>query len=294
MTDRLIRGLLPQCNFRFALCQGKALCNEALTRHRADWLSGWLLGEALVCATLLGVVLKKGEKLTLRWGYPGPAGTILADTSHLGEVRGFVQRLSLMDEVANLEQALGGQGQISAITSTTNKVVHTGITEGVFKDLPRDMAHLLSVSYQVETLLVAGLVMPPRHPVQVRSALGVMIQPMPGAELHVMETLRGIAEGGAFQVWLEDGHRTLEDIQAYLAPHTGPWKPLQETQPVFRCTCSREKVEAVLRMYDPAELQDMLEQQGQAVANCHFCGETYLFHRGELQSLLRQSQTGSA
>jgi molecular chaperone Hsp33 len=53
-------------------------------------------------------------------------------------------------------------------------------------------------------------------------------------------------------------------------------------------------VASVLRMFDPAELQDMLEQDGQAEVNCHFCAATYHFSRSDLETLLGQSQTGHA
>ncbi len=294
MSDRLLRGLLPRHDFRFSLCQCAALCNEGLARHRADWLSGWLLAEALVCASAVSVMLKTTEKLTLRWGYPGPVGTILADANHHGEVRGFVQRLSLLGEVAGLEEALGGNGNISAITSTPDKVLHTGVTQGVFRHLPRDMAHLFSVSYQVETLLVAGLMMPPTQPVRVTSAVGLMVQPMPGADPARMERLREATEGEDFQDWLEAEPRPLEAVQRRLASQTGPWEVLQQSEPRFRCGCTRDKVVTVLRMVDPQELRELMDEQGRAEVNCHFCGEAYHFGRGELRALLDQSQTGTA
>ena len=294
MTDRLLRGHLPRFNIRFALCQTEDLCSEAIDRHQADFLAGWLLSEALTIAALLSVILKDAEKLTLRWGYPGPVGTLLADTNARAEVRGFPQRLRLTEDVGTLNEALGGEGRLSAITSVPNKVLHTGITDGVFRDLPRDMAHLFSVSYQVETAFSAGLIVPPTEPVRVRYAVGLMLQPFPNADMEAFQSLRGIVEGAPFRSWLEEEPRTLETVMRRLEGETGDWHMLGELEPRFACGCTRDKVASVLRMFEPAELEDMVEKEGGAAVNCHFCAESYSFGKGELQAMIQQSQSGRA
>lgn len=294
ISDRLLRGHLPGKNLRFAVCQCAALCDEAIRRHRADWISGWLLGEALACGALLSVTLKESERLTLRWEYPGPVGTILADTNEMGEVRGFPNGLQLMERAGTLDAALGGQGRISAITSVPNKVLHTGITRGVFQDVHRDMAHLFSLSFQLETVFTVGLVIPPVSPVKVHSAIGIMVQPFPGADLMELEEVRLEVENGDFREWLEMKPHPLEHVLERLSIKTGGWEVLGEIEPRFVCGCSRNKVETVLRMFDRAELEDMLEKDGGANVNCHFCAESYLFESGEIEAMIRQSQSGHA
>ena len=294
MGDRLIRGYFPEPGIRFAVCQAASTCSEAVQRHGADWLAAWLLSEALTCASLLSVTLKETEKYTLRWMYPGPIGTILADTNENAEVRGFPQRLRLMAEASTLREAVGGEGRIAAITSVPTCVLHTGITAGVFQDVPRDMAHLLSLSFQVETALAVGLVVPPSEPVQVHSALGVLMQPLPQADLEHFDLLRRKVEQPSLRDWLEQGPHPLEDVLARIAPPGAEMRVLHEAEPRFSCGCSREKVASVLRMFDPAELRDMAENDGKADVNCHFCAATYHFSRSELETMLGQSQSGHA
>lgn len=294
MNDRLLRGHLPGKNLRFAVCQCATLCGEAIRRHQADWISGWLLAEALVCGVLLSVTLKETERLTLRWEYPGPVGTILADTNDMGEVRGFPNGLRLVERAGTLDAALGGHGQISAITSVPNKVLHTGIARGVFQDVHRDMAHLLSLSFQLETVFTVGLIIPPVNPVQIHSAIGIMVQPFPGADQMDLDQVRKEVENEDFREWMEVEPRSLEDVLEKLSIKTGGWEILGETEPRFACGCSRDKVDMVLRMFDRAELKDMLEKDGGATVNCHFCAESYFFESGEIETMIRQSQSGHA
>lgn len=294
MSDRMLRGMYPQANMRFAVCQTATLCGEAIRRHQADWLSGWLLSEALTCATLASVALKGAEKLTLRWLYPGPVGTILVDTNERGEVRGFPQRLRLLPEISTVAEAIGGDGgRVAATTSLPDRIGPTGITEAVFRDVPRDLAHLFSLSFQVETALCVGLILPPREPIALTSALGVLLQPLPGADLEAFETVRQEVEAAEFRDWLERDPRPLESVLERL-PLDEPARLLDEAEPTYACTCSRVKVERVLRLMEAADLRKLLEEQGGAVVQCHFCAAVYRFSRHQVDALLEQSRIGHA
>lgn len=292
MSDQLVRGAFPESQIRFAYCSSAGLCTEGVMRHHSDFLSGWLLSEALVCATLLATTLKDEEKLTLRWIYPGPVGTITADMTERGEVRGFTQRVTLLPTVATLDEAIGGTGRVSVATSKPAKLLRTGITEAVFRDVPRDMAYFLSLSFQIETALAVGLIMPSEEPVRVSSAVGLMLQPLPGCDPLRFERARQSVEHAAFQQWLEREPRLPQEVLARVAVDE-PAAYYGEIEPSYLCSCSRDKAENVLRMLEPAELEDMIAKDGKAEINCHFCAESYVFSAGELGRMLRQSQAGN-
>jgi molecular chaperone Hsp33 len=62
---------------------------------------------------------------------------------------------------------------------------------------------------------------------------------------------------------------------------------LFEPEPVsFRCTCSRERVESVLRSMGREELEEGLQQQGELDVNCEFCNRRYRFDAVDVQALL--------
>ena len=41
-------------------------------------------------------------------------------------------------------------------------------------------------------------------------------------------------------------------------------------------------------------LKEMMEQDGMAKVNCHFCADSYIFSRSDLQIILDNSQAGRA
>lgn len=293
MTDQLIRGIFPEKKFRFSICQAAGVCGEAVARHQSDALSGWLLSEALTCGVILSVGLKGQEKMTLRWIYDGPVGEIMADTSAGARVRGYTQRVTLMNEHTTLGQVVGDTGRIAAISSLPDKVLHTGITESVFQEIPRDIGHLLSLSFQVESAVTVGLIMPPKMPLEVISALGVLVQPLPGADLEAFQAFRQRVESPDFRAWLESGVHAPESVLEKLA-RDEPHEMLGSTEPEFFCECNREKVVSVLRMFEPEEMASILEEKGKVEVHCHFCGEAYTFDPPEVQSFMARENSGHA
>jgi len=53
----------------------------------------------------------------------------------------------------------------------------------------------------------------------------------------------------------------------------------------FRCSCSRERVEAVLRMLGHEEIRSILAEQGAVRVDCEFCGSRYEFDRIDAEQL---------
>ena len=60
-----------------------------------------------------------------------------------------------------------------------------------------------------------------------------------------------------------------------------------DTMPVnFQCQCSRERIHNAIQGLGSVEIEDMIVTDGQAEAQCHFCNETYLFTKDQLQDML--------
>ena len=57
----------------------------------------------------------------------------------------------------------------------------------------------------------------------------------------------------------------------------------------YRCYCSRERVSAALISMGRTELEDMIQEQGEAELTCQFCDRIYHFSREELEALLSKT-----
>ncbi len=56
-------------------------------------------------------------------------------------------------------------------------------------------------------------------------------------------------------------------------------------RPVFRCSCSREKVGNMLKMLGQEEIDDALADLGKLEINCDFCGRHYAFDKVDCKQL---------
>ena len=55
----------------------------------------------------------------------------------------------------------------------------------------------------------------------------------------------------------------------------------------FKCTCSRERFEQILATLQPADKEELLEDETTELV-CHYCNEKYQFSRDELKQILRK------
>ncbi|MEG0440220.1 MAG: Hsp33 family molecular chaperone HslO, partial [Solibacillus sp.] len=59
----------------------------------------------------------------------------------------------------------------------------------------------------------------------------------------------------------------------------------------FQCQCSKERFGAAIIGLGVKEIEEMIVEDGQAEAQCHFCLEKYHFSREELEGLVNEIQS---
>ena len=67
-----------------------------------------------------------------------------------------------------------------------------------------------------------------------------------------------------------------------------PMKIETTTHPELKCDCSRERMERALISIGKKDLQEIIDEDGEAELVCHFCRSHYRFNKEELQKLLAQ------
>ena len=64
-----------------------------------------------------------------------------------------------------------------------------------------------------------------------------------------------------------------------------------ETAPVaYHCTCSRDRVERALLSLGAEELQQLIDEQGQAELTCQFCDQVHRFSGEDLRRILERAR----
>ncbi|PJN92157.1 Hsp33 family molecular chaperone HslO, partial [Bacillus sp. mrc49] len=65
---------------------------------------------------------------------------------------------------------------------------------------------------------------------------------------------------------------------------------LEKMDVEFSCQCSRERIANALISLGKDEIRDIIETEGKAEAQCHFCNETYQFSKEDLEELEAETE----
>ena len=61
----------------------------------------------------------------------------------------------------------------------------------------------------------------------------------------------------------------------------------------FECNCSRERFGNAIIGLGEKEIREMIEEDGQAEASCHFCLESYIYDKEVLEGYIHEIQSQS-
>lgn len=275
--DRLTRFLLPHAGVRGVHVQLQQTWRQIRERAEYPAAVSELLGEAAAACALFTGHAKIEGRLSVQLRGQGPLRALFAECTAAGTLRGIAQ---VGEGPVSRDLRALGDGAVLAITIENPSPhgrdparyqglvpIETESLAGAFEDYFRQSEQL-----PTRLLLAAD---------GERSA-GLMLQKLPGDG--------GDNDGWARATALFD---TLgaEELLAVTGPilltrlfHEEEARQLGERPLSFACSCSRERVAAVLESLGRDEARAAL-QDGVAEIHCEFCGQQYRFDPDEIEAL---------
>lgn len=287
MKDYMYLAIAKQEGVRGYAAATTGLVEEARRRHGTSPTATVALGRALTAAVLMSGLLKVGQRVALKWEGTGPLRKIIAEADAKGRARGYVAEpavdLPLAHGDYDVPGALGSAGLLTVVRDLRLPELAEGVVHLVDSTIAGDLAYFLEQSDQVPSAIEIGVSL--NEDGSVAAAGGILIQPLPPYDPAVVERLKErLQEMPPVTAMLGDGRKpeTILDEVFEGLNHT-----LLSKYPVrFECNCSREQTAALLSSLGREELQAILETEGQAVVNCHFCREEYVFGVEDLEAIL--------
>lgn len=287
MKDYLVKAISHNKQVRAYAAITTETIEEARRRHDMLPVASIVLGRAITAGAILGTMLKGEEKLTIQINGGGPIGTILVDANAKGKVRGSVSNPHAQAELneqglLEIGTAVGTNGNISVTKDIGMKHPFVGQVPISSGEIGEDFASYLLHSEQVLSSVGVGVRVNPDSTIE--AAGGFIIQLLPNTE---EETIR----------FIEERLQTMPSISSMIGQGATPEQMLEqllgeenvsilETTPIqFQCECSRERITNAIVSLGSGEVQDMLDTDGQAEAQCHFCNEKYQFSREDLEEI---------
>lgn len=278
-TSHLQRGLWRDANLVFGLALTTDVCRAAQQAHSLGSTSCIALGRLLTSAALTGLALPRRGDTSLQVVCNGRLHQIFADVNESGDLRGYVRQTTmnmppLPGESPSGRRAIAaaiGDGLISVIRINGSGGYGQSSTPLVAGEVDIDVQHFLENSDQVPTVLSCEVLL--NDSGEVAHAGGLFIQALPQADMEVFERLRAQISDGAFRQRLLESSSNGLGILKSLVPEC---EQVENPLPLrWQCRCSAEKVRSALRLLDPVQLAEMVENKETAEVACDFCSRTF-------------------
>lgn len=299
--DKAITGMDKSGSFRVYMAVTTEMVEKAHELHGTSPLATHLLGRALTGTGLMGLMLREpGFKVTLQFKGDGPAQQVLCTAGSDGSVKGFIAN-PLVDLPAREDGSpdVGGAlgiGVLTCIRDAGMKEPYVGKIDFVTGEIADDMTAYFWISEQQQTSVSLGVKLDENA--EVKAAGGMIIQMLPDATEECISALEKwlpempkISEL-ADKVSQDAGGRSMESIMeeylraAFLGmPEEFQIMPLDTLDIGWKCDCSEERLEQVVKSLGAKEISDIIEQDGQAELTCQFCGKSYHFDKEHLERL---------
>lgn len=283
-SDRLTRFLLPRAGVRGVHVRLHDTWRQIRERAQYSAAVAELLGEAAAATALFTGHAKVEGRLSVQLRGSGALRALFAECTAAGTLRGIAQMAEVGGPVSRDLRALG-DGAVLAIT-IENPTPHgrdptryQGLVPIESESLAGAFEDYFRQSEQLPTRLLLAA--------DEACAAGLMLQKLPGDS--------GDDDGWARATALFDTLGVAELLEApgplllHRLFHEEDARVLAEKPLAFACSCSRERVAAVLESLGQDEARAALDGRGFAEIHCEFCGQQYRFDPGEIEALFAPS-----
>lgn len=291
--NTILRGMTQDGSARFHVIRSTDMVNKAIEYHKPSPTATAALGRVLTITSVMGCMLgEETDSITVSFEGDGPAGRVLAVSDWLGNVRGYIQHpeadLPLKSNGKLDVGGLIGGGVLSVIKDLGGDIPESGAVALVSGEVAEDITTYYAESEQIPTLCALGVLIDKDH--TCRAAGGILIQLLPFADDATVDLLeRNAANLSRISAMIDSGMDNQAILDVALADI--PYDIFDELSVDYVCTCSKEKMDAVMSSIGKREVERLLDEQvaegkpAELEISCRFCNQRYVYSKEELMGM---------
>lgn len=281
--DSLQRFVFERSPIRGEIVRLDATWRAVLERRDYPLPVRSLLGELMAAASLLAASIKFEGRLTMQAKGDGPVKLLVVECTSRQTLRGLAQWEGPVP-VGGVPQLLGG-GQLVITIEPDGGERYQGIVAVDGESVAEVLEHYFARSEQLSTRLWLAA--------DEAQAAGMLLQRLPQDEQHDPDTWERAVHLGSTITRNELLRLPVRDILHRLY-HEEDIRLFSGHPVSFRCSCSRERVETVLRMLGREEVRSILAERGNVEVECEFCGSHYELDPVDAEQLFAASHMTDA
>lgn len=281
----MLRGISENGGIVFYGVDSTEIVREMERLHKTSAVTTAALGRLLTAASMMGIMLKSTrDSVTIQIRGGGPAGRLLAVSDGTGNVKGYVENPVVElppreDGHLDVGNAVGRDGTLDVIRDLGMREPYIGQVPLTSGEIAEDITSYFAISEQVPTVCALGVLVD--TDLSVRCAGGFIVQLLPGATEQEIDLLeQNIKAMPSVTAMLEQG-KTVRDMLDMALQGFRP-DILDSYHVTYRCDCSRERVESMLRSLGRKEVEKLRDEDPIAEVNCQFCDKIYKVDLNEL------------
>ena len=294
--QNLLRGISENGGVVFYGVDSTDIVREMERLHKTSAVTTAALGRLLTAAAMMGAMLKGGrDTVTLQVNGGGPAGRLLAVADGSGHVKGYVQHPVVelpprADGHLDVGGAVGKDGTLDVIRDLGLREPYIGQVPLVSGEIAEDVTRYFAISEQTPTVCALGVLV--NADLSVQCAGGFIVQLLPGAtEEEITQLEKNIAAMPDVTALLAQG-KSVRDMLDMALDGFAP-DVLDTSAAVYRCDCSEERVQRMLRSLGRKEVERLRDEDPRAEVDCQFCDKVYHVDLNELLAGWPENAPGS-
>lgn len=291
--DLLTKAVTKNGFLRIYVVNCRETVQEARRLHNLSPLASAALGRTLAAGQLMGAMLKtEGATVTIQIKGGGEAGMILVVANSRGGVKGYISNPDVdlpLNRLGKLDvgRAVGRDGYVSVIRDLKMKEPYIGQVPIQTGEIGDDVAYYFAQSEQIPGAVGLGVLVD--KDLSIAQAGGFIVQVMPDCdELSIKRLEKSVGAIKSVTDLLKSGMSNRELIEEIMKDFEV--EILEETEVKYRCDCSRDRMERAIISLGEQEIQDMIDEQGEAEIVCQFCDKKYLFGKKDLENMIKNKE----
>lgn len=292
MIDYSIRAIDETGSIRIFVASTTNLVEKARSIHNTTPVSTAALGRVLTASLLMGNTLKNdNDKLSIQITGDGQIKSVLAISNSSGEVKGYISNphadIPLKSKGKLDVGGAIGNGKLTVIKDLGMREPYVGQTALVSGEIAEDLAHYFALSDQQPSVVALGVLVDRDY--TVKASGGYIIQVLPDALEEVIEKLEtNIANVEPISSMIDKGF-TPEEILKTVCEGL-EMKILEKKDLKLACDCCEDRMEKALVSIGEEDLNEIIEEDGQAEICCQFCDSKYNFNKQQLEYILAKAK----